>query len=95
MGTLRFEWDDDKNNGNTRKHGIDFTDLPPVFTGPMLVELDDRENYGEERWTGIGWLHGILIVVVWTEPTEDTIRIISARRANGHERKRYEENIWY
>jgi uncharacterized DUF497 family protein len=92
---MRFECDDDKNSVNIRKHGIDFTDLPPVFAGPMLVELDDREYYGEERWTGIGWLHGILIVVVWTEPTEDTIRIISARRANGHERKRYEENIWY
>ncbi len=92
---MRFEWDDAKNDVNKRKHGLDFVDVPPVFTGPMLVDLDDREDYGEERWTGIGWLRGILIVVVWTEPAEDTIRIISARGANQHERRRYEEDIWY
>jgi uncharacterized DUF497 family protein len=89
---MRFDWDHWKNDANVRNHGIDFADVPPVFSGPMLVDLDDREDYGEERWVGIGWLGDILIVVVWTE-SEDSIRIISARKANGYERRRYQENL--
>lgn len=90
---MRFEWDDGKNSLNVLKHGIDFADIPQIFSGPMLVDLDEREGYGEERWVGIGWLRDILIVVVWAEHGEDAIRIISARKANGHERRRYEQDI--
>lgn len=59
----------------------------------MLVDLDDREDYGEDRWLGIGWLRDLLIVVVWPEPKEGSVRIISARKANEYERRRYEENL--
>lgn len=90
---MRFEWDDGKSSANVRKHGIDFADVPQIFSSPMLVDLDDREHYGEERWVGIGWLRDVLVVVVWTESKEDSTRIISARKANTHERRRYEENI--
>jgi uncharacterized DUF497 family protein len=90
---MRFEWDEGKNDINVRKHGIDFTDVPQIFSSPMLVGLDDREDYGEDRWVGMGWLRDILIVVVWTEPREGTIRVISARKANGHERRRYEKDL--
>ena len=90
---MRFEWDDAKNDVNVQKHGIDFTDVWQVFTEPMLVDFDVREDYGEERWIGTGWLHNVLIVVAWTEPEDDTIRIISARRADKHERRRYQEDI--
>ncbi|HEX3554009.1 MAG TPA: BrnT family toxin [Thermoanaerobaculia bacterium] len=92
---MRFEWDDAKNDVNLQKHGINFTDVWQVFTEPMLIDLDDREDYGEERWIGTGWLGNLLIVVVWTEPEEDTIRVISARRADRYERRRYEKDIWY
>jgi hypothetical protein len=37
-------------------HRIDFADVPAVFNGPMLIELDDRQDYGEERWIGLGLL---------------------------------------
>jgi hypothetical protein len=57
----------------------------------MLVAVDDRHDYGEERWIGMGLLKDILVVVVWTEPAEDHIRIISARKANRRERERYEQ----
>jgi hypothetical protein len=90
---MRFEWDDEKSGSNVRKHGIDFTDVPQIFSGPMLVDLDDREDYGEDRWFGIGWLRDILTVVVWTEPKENSVRIISARKANEYERKRYEKSF--
>jgi uncharacterized DUF497 family protein len=90
---MHFEWDDEKSSANARKHGIDFADVAQVFSSPMLVDLDDREDYGEERWVGIGWLRDLLTVVVWTEPREDSIRIISARKANRYECRRYEENL--
>jgi len=90
---MRFEWDEGKSDSNVRNHGIDFADVPQIFSGPMLVDLDDREDYGEDRWLGIGWLRDVLTVVVWTEPKEGAVRIISARKANRYERRRYEENL--
>ena len=90
---MLFEWDEDKNRANIQKHKIDFADVPAVFSGLMLVELDEREDYGEERWIGIGFLRDIVVVVVFTESRQDTIRIISARKASKHERKRYEQAL--
>ena len=90
---MRFEWDRTKNKTNIRDHKIDFSDAPRIFNGPMLVELDDREDYGEDRSTGIGLLRNIVVVVVFTEPRQDTIRIISVRKANKHERTRYEQAL--
>lgn len=90
---MRFEWDEDKNAVNIRKRSIDFADVPSIFNGPMLVELDEREDYGEDRWIGIGILRNLVAVVVFAEPRKDTIRIISARKANRHERKKYERAL--
>lgn len=90
---MRFEWDEKKNTTNIRDHKLDFVDVPPVFSGPMLVELDDREEYGEDRWVGIGFLRNVAIVVVFTEPRQDTIRIVSARKANKRERNRYQQSF--
>jgi uncharacterized DUF497 family protein len=88
---MQFEWDERKNRINICKHGLDFADAWEIFTMPMLVALDDRENYGEERWIGIGILKSRVVVVVYTERGEDTVRIISLRKALSHERKRYEQ----
>jgi uncharacterized DUF497 family protein len=56
-----------------------------MFDGKMLIELDDRFDYGEDRWFGIGFLGSGIAVVVWTERQQNVFRIISARRANRHE----------
>ena len=61
----------------------------------MLIELDDRFDYGEDRWFGIGFLGSGIAVVVWTERQKNTIRIISARRANRYEQKRFEKHLSY
>ena len=92
---MQFEWDEAKNLENIRKHKIDFTDVPEIFEGSMLIELDDRINYGEDRWIGIGFLRNGVAVVAWTERRNDIIRIISARRANRYERKRFEQYLTY
>jgi hypothetical protein len=92
---MQFEWDDAKNLENIRKHQIDFTDVSEMFDSPMLIEEDERFDYGEKRWFGIGFLGNGVAVVVWTERRGNVIRIISARKANRYERKRFEEYLTY
>lgn len=58
MGTVKFEWDERKNIANIRKHGFDFQDAWEVFQGPLLARPDQCEDYGEDRWQGIGLLRG-------------------------------------
>ena len=88
-----FEWDERKNAINIQKHGVDFADAWEIWEAPMLAVLDERTDYGEDRWVGIGLLRSRIVVVVWAEPTEDTIRIISVRKALTHERTEYEAAI--
>ena len=89
---MRFEWDEEKNKENIRKHELDFADAWEIFNAPMLTNLDTREDYGEDRWTGIGFLKNFVVVVVYTESV-DVIRIISLRKALKHERTRFEEAL--
>ncbi len=90
---MRFEWDQDKNAVNIRKHGIDFADVTDIFNHPMLSMLDEREDCGEERWVAIGWIHALIGVVVYTERQGNVIRIISARKATKQEVRRYEQRL--
>ncbi|MCX7044057.1 MAG: BrnT family toxin [Candidatus Sumerlaeota bacterium] len=86
----QFEWDESKNRANMRKHGIDFADAVKMFDHPMLIGLDEREDYGEDRWVGIGVLNDMISVVVFSE-TADATRIISVRKALKHECEEYQE----
>jgi hypothetical protein len=90
---MRFEWDENKNRANIRKHGFDLADAEQVFAGPMVIALDDRQDYGEERWIGIGMLQARTVVVVYVERAAETIRVISMRKALSYERKVYEQTI--
>lgn len=93
---MKFEWDEAKNKQNIKKHGFDFAAATGLFTNelPFLVSLDIKEDYSEERWNGIGILKDILVVVViFTEPGKDRIRIVSLRKASSQERKAYEKEI--
>jgi uncharacterized protein len=90
---MNFEWDEQKNELNIDKHGFDFADAYRVFELPMVVDLDERSNYGEDRWIGTGLLDERVVVVVFTEPDAKTTRIISLRKALSYERKRYEQYL--
>ena len=91
---MKFEWDGTKNEENIRKHGIDFRDVVEMFDHPMLAYLDTRQDYGEDRWIGIGLLRNIVAVVVYLEwENEETIRIISARKARRHESEEYHKRV--
>jgi uncharacterized protein len=90
---VNFEWDEEKNQENIRKHSFDFADAWEIFEAPMRTALDTREDYSEDRWNGIGLLGNRIVVVVFTERGEDTIRIISLRKALKHEREKFEEAL--
>ena len=90
---MQFEWDEEKNRSNIRKHGIDFVDAIEVFDHPVLVAFDGRKDYGEERWVALGWLKAKLAVVVYVERQGPVVRIVSARKATKYEAKRYEQNV--
>lgn len=90
---MNFEWDQLKNEANIAKHDLDFADAPRIFRLPLRISLDERQDYGEDRWVGLGMLDGRFVVVVFTEPDEDTIRIISLRKALPYERKLYQQYL--
>ena len=73
--------------------GFDFADAYRIFNLPMVVELDERENYGEDRFVAIGLLDGRVVVIVYTEPDAQIIRIVSLRKALSYERKYYEQYL--
>ena len=86
---MNFEWDAKKAQKNLEKHGVRFEIASAVFVDPdRITVIDDRFYYGEERLVTLGQTHDGILVVVTTEREEgDTIRIISARKANKRERR--------
>ena len=84
-----FEWDEAKAAENYAKHGVSFETAIEVFRDSFAIErLDDRQDYGEERFILIGTTEEAVITVVYTE-RNGRFRIISARRATRHEQDGY------
>ena len=87
-----FEWDPFKNQTNIKKHGVSFETAKRIFDGPVASGADTREDYGEERFIGIGRAANAVLVVVYTYRGENT-RLISARPATRTERGKYSDQI--
>lgn len=91
---MQFEWDATKAEINLRKHGVSFDYAEYVFYDPQAIVEQDRIEGREYRWRTIGRALGRhILVVAWVmrdEFDEEIIRIISARRAEPRERRRYE-----
>ena len=91
MADLKFDWDNAKNAANIAKHSIDFADTRDVFMDLHAIDsIDDREDYGEDRFVTIGMAQGRLLTVVYSMRSEVT-RIISARGATPYEQRKYRE----
>jgi uncharacterized DUF497 family protein len=98
VSDFQFEWDPAKNLANQRKHGISFEEAAHVFRDPLFLSWKDRVQDGEERWQACGKVEGLSLLIVahtaWEEVENgceiEVIRIISARRAEPKERRRYE-----
>jgi uncharacterized DUF497 family protein len=92
MNNDRFEWDKAKAAENYARHGVSFEAARKVFEDPFAIEyLDDRYDYGEERFNILGMVDGRVLFVAYT-PRNDTIRIISARGAEANEKRQYHED---
>jgi uncharacterized DUF497 family protein len=94
MDDIVFIWADDKNVANIKKHGVDFNDAVRAYYDPDRIDFyDEKHSAGDEiRWIFLGAVAGVALFVVETEPAENTVRIISARRALKHEQETYYEN---
>ena len=94
---MQFEWSDEKNALNIKKHDVSFEEAKEVFLDPTHIsKIDHRFDYFEERWITLGTTTEDKIVVVanmfFDENGKEIIRIISARKANQKERIFYEQH---
>jgi hypothetical protein len=87
---MEVEYDPAKNARNINERKISFNQVADLDWNSILIRLDDRHDYGEQRWIALGLLAGRLHVLVFTE-TVTGIRVISFRKANARERKAYEQ----
>jgi len=92
---MRFDWDAEKANANLAKHGISFDEVTELFSrGDDCLEIYDEEHsHDEDRFIAIGPVVGRLVVVVFTEWPQDTIRLISARPATRKEIELYRQTL--
>ena len=86
---VRYQWDPDKESTNREKPGVGFDEVRELFEGitDYLEIFDEEHSAVEERFISIGPIQRGIVLVVWTEPGEDVIRIISARLATRRERE--------
>ena len=88
---MEFEWDEAKAASNLAKHGVKFGDAAmALLTGTVVRKRDTRRDYGEDRWIALARVSEAILSIVYTVRS-DSIRIISARRANRHEREAYQQ----
>ena len=93
METIRFEWDENKNTINKRKHKISFEEAQTVFyDAEALVIPDPEHSQDEERFINLGMSRqaNLLVVCHCYRESETVIRIISARKATRNESVQYQ-----
>jgi uncharacterized DUF497 family protein len=88
---MKFTWDRRKSRANREKHGVLFAEAATVFGDPFAASISDPDHsQGEVRFVTIGHSARNRLIVVCHTEEGDTVRIISAREANSHERKTHE-----
>jgi len=87
---MNYEWDKDKNATNQAKHGVNFNQAKDFEWDSAMVLTDNRRDYGETRYCAFGYIGNRLYCLIFTSKDAD-IRVISLRKANKREVKRYAE----
>jgi uncharacterized DUF497 family protein len=85
---VRYGYDPIKDEGNRAKHGVSLALAEVLFAGPHVVTIDDRFDYGEVRAVAFGRINNRLFVCVYADRGAER-RVISLRKANKREVKRY------
>lgn len=92
MSELKFEWDDNKAEVNAAKHGVSFEEAATVFDDENAIMFDDPDHSeDEDRFIllGMSMMARILIVCHCYRNEDESIRIISARKATKNEARQY------
>lgn len=89
---MKITFHEDKRAKTLVERGLDFADAATVLTGRKITIDDDRRDYGEMRHVTYGRLGSALIAVVWTQPGDAT-HIISMRKCNDREKRRFESRL--
>jgi uncharacterized protein len=86
---MRLEWDEEKRQWTLNRRGLDFADAVRVFDDLYIVQEDDRKPYPERRFLTYGLLLDRLVMFAWT-PIEGGMRIISMRKCNDREQRKFD-----
>ena len=87
---MKIEWDPEKAESNLSKHGVSFDEAVTSLLDPMALAQEDPDVEGEARWVLVGIsARARLLTVVYTLRGEESIRLISARKATRKEAKYY------
>ena len=86
---MRYEWNEHKRDANFEKHGVDFNEVENFEWDSAIETIDDRKDYGEQRWVAVGRIISRIYVLIYTIRNKN-IRVISLRKANTRERSYYE-----
>lgn len=89
---MKLEWDEAKEKTNISKHGFSFKLVRYLFQADIVYHMDNRKNYGETRYSALGTYQGLYFNFIFTI-RDKCFRIISLRKANKREQKRYCERI--
>ena len=92
MNDIRFEWDENKNRENMRKHGVPFEEAQTVFLDENAIRFFDPDHsQDEDRFIMLGMSFKLRVLVVCHcyRKNDTVIRIVSARKADTHEAKNY------
>ena len=89
---MRITFNPSKRERTLAERGLDFAQAAAVFDGDHLTFEDDRQDYGERRLITIGRLTDRMAVLVWT-PRGEARHVISMRKANDREQRRYEDRL--
>ena len=91
---MDFEWDQEKERKNQKKHRVSFSEASTIFADPLELTIADPDHSHEEfRFLSVGRSAlGNLLLVSYKEKEENRIRIISARKATRQEKRQYGQN---
>jgi len=90
--SIKITYDAAKRRKTLEERGLDFEDASEVFAGETMDGPDDRWDYGESRIKTVGFLRGRMVIIIWT-PRWGKHHIISMRKANDREQKKYRQRF--
>lgn len=89
---MDIEFDPAKREATLANRGLDMADASQVFADALVTVVDNRLDYGEDRFMTVGFLSGRMVIVIWTM-RGTTRRIISLRKANEREQNAYRSSL--